>query len=109
MHEILGDAAHIFEALHVRLTRRDSPYAAVFGALLQLANVQADRPAVDELLQQPEDDPTDLEALDQVWEESEVVFGPDPNAGCPQVREMLARMDTPITPAPDGVAGVAAE
>ena len=40
------------------------------------------------------------EALDQVWEESEVIFGPDPNAGCPQVRDMLANMDTPVNPAP---------
>ena len=108
-HGILGDAAHIFEALQVRLTRRDSAYAAVFAALLQLTSTKADRSAVDELLQLPEDDPTNLDALDQVWEESEVVFGPDPNAGCPQVREMLARMDTPNTPAPDGAPGIAAE
>ena len=107
--ETLADAAHIFEALQARLTRRESTYAPLFAALQQLAGVQADRTAVDELLEQPDDDPTDLEALDQVWEESEVVFGPDPNAGCPQVREMLARMDTSINPAPDGVPGVAAE
>ena len=49
----------------------------------------------------PSTTPQDLEALDEVWQESEVLFGPDPNAGCPQVRDMLARMDTPITPAPD--------
>jgi nitrate reductase delta subunit len=52
------------------------------------------------MLAQPDDDPTDLEALDEVWEESEVLFGPDPNAGCPQVRDMLAQMDTPMNPAP---------
>ncbi len=40
------------------------------------------------------DRPTDLDALDAVWEEAEVTFGPDPNAGCPQVRDMLAGMDT---------------
>jgi len=55
---------------------------------------------VAEVLQQPDDDPNDLEALDEVWEESEVLFGPDPNAGCPQVRDMLARMDSPENPAP---------
>ena len=47
--------------------------------------------------------PTDLSALDAVWEETEVTFGPDPNAGCPQVRDMLALMDTPapsLKPAP---------
>lgn len=98
--EVLADAAHIFEALKTRLARRDSAYASVFAALLQLADAHADSDAVAELLDQPEDDPDDLEALDAVWEESEVIFGPDPNAGCPQVRDMLSRMDDPLTPAP---------
>ncbi|MFD3190977.1 nitrate reductase molybdenum cofactor assembly chaperone [Sedimentitalea sp. HM32M-2] len=102
VQDILADAAHIFEALNARLARRESPYGAVFAALLQLSGAQADQAAVAELLEQPEDDPNDLEALDEVWEESEVLFGPDPNAGCPQVRDMLAKMDTPINPAPDG-------
>lgn len=98
--ETLADAAHIFEALNTRLVRRESPYAAVFAGLLQLAGVKADQEAVAEMLAQPDDDPADLEALDEVWEESEVLFGPDPNAGCPQVRDMLARMDVPANPTP---------
>lgn len=98
--ETLADAAHIFEALQARLDRRESDYAAAFAALLQLSGTRADSAAVAELLDQPEVDPDDLEALDQVWEESEVRFGPDPNAGCPQVRDMLARMDEPLKPAP---------
>ena len=101
--DILADAAHIFQALSERLDRRDSPFGAVFAALQQLAGVQVDKEAVAELLEQPDDDPNDLEALDAVWEESEVVFGPDPNAGCPQVRDMLSRMDEPVT-SPSGVA-----
>ncbi len=98
--DTLADAAHILEALHTRLVRRESPYSAAFAALLQLAGATADREAVAELLDQPDDDPNDLEALDAVWEESEVRFGPDPNAGCPQVRDMLARMDEPSNPKP---------
>jgi nitrate reductase delta subunit len=98
--ETLADAAHIFEALATRLARRESPYGAVFAALLQLCGHTADAAAVAELLEEPETDPNDLEALDAVWEESEVVFGPDPNAGCPQVREMLSHMDIPPTSAP---------
>jgi nitrate reductase delta subunit len=98
--DTLADAAHILEALSARLVRRESPYAAAFTCLLQLSGAKADSDAVAEMLAQPEDDPTDLEALDEVWEESEVLFGPDPNAGCPQVRDMLARMDDPINPAP---------
>lgn len=94
--DTLADAAHIFAALSERLVRRESGYAAVFAALLQISGQKADIAAVTELLQQPEDDPDDLEALDKVWEESEVTFGPDPNAGCPQAREMLANMDAPV-------------
>jgi len=59
---------------------------------------------VAELLDQPDIAADDLEALDEVWEESEVRFGPDPNAGCPQVRDMLAQMDLPINPAPRAAA-----
>lgn len=97
--ETLADAAHIFDALSARLVRRESPYDAVFASLLQLAGGTANTEAVAEMLAQPDDDPTDLEALDEIWEESEVLFGPDPNAGCPQVRDMLSRMDTPVNPA----------
>ncbi|WP_310618760.1 nitrate reductase molybdenum cofactor assembly chaperone [Flexibacterium corallicola] len=93
--ETLADAAHIFEALSERLQRRDTPYAAVFKALVQLSGVTTDKEVVAELLGQPDDDPSDLDALDQVWEESQVTFGPDPNSGCPQVRDMLAKMDPP--------------
>lgn len=93
--DTLADAAHIFDALTTRLVRRESNYDAVFAALSQLAAVQADQDAVAGMLAQPDDDPTDLDALDAVWEETEVTFGPDPNAGCPQVRDMLALMDKP--------------
>jgi len=96
--EILADAAHIFDVLATRLVRRESGYAAAFAALSQLAGAQADADAVAGMLAQPDDDPTDLVALDAVWEETEVTFGPDPNAGCPQVRDMLALMDKPATP-----------
>ncbi|MYF88248.1 MAG: nitrate reductase molybdenum cofactor assembly chaperone, partial [Boseongicola sp. SB0676_bin_33] len=44
----------------------------------------------------PEVDPDNLEALDEIWEESEVRFGPDPGAGCPQARDLLARIDEPV-------------
>ncbi len=93
--EILADTAHILDALQTRLNRRESIYAPVFGALVHIAGAEADKEAVAELLSVKDDNPDDLEALDAVWEESEVTFAPDPNAGCPQVRDMLATMDTP--------------
>lgn len=99
--EILADAAHIFDALATRLVRRESGYDAAFVALSQLAGARADVEALAGMLAQPDDDPTDLTALDAVWEETEVTFGPDVNAGCPQVRDMLAQMTIPVdNPAP---------
>lgn len=102
--ETLGEAAHLIEAIGTRLERRESPYAAAFAALVQIAGPAEDRKAVAELLNEPEVDPDDLEALDAVWEETEVTFGPDPNAGCPVSRDLLARMDNPATPAPNPAA-----
>jgi nitrate reductase delta subunit len=98
--ETLADAAHIFATLAKRLEKRDSPYAAIFAALRQMSGAVADAEAVAAMLELPEDDPTDLKALDAIWTESEVTFGPDPNAGCPQVRNLLADMDIPVTQAP---------
>jgi len=95
VREVLADAAHILEGLRVRLNRRESQYAPVFKALLQLSGAKADQAALADLLAVKDTDPEDLEALDEVWEETEVTFGPDPNAGCPQVRDMLSNMDTP--------------
>ena len=100
VQDTLADAAHILDALRERLARRESGYAAAFAALLQMSGVAVDEAAVAELLEQPETDPNDLEALDEIWEESEVRFGPDPNAGCPVSRDMLTRMDQPINPDP---------
>ena len=98
--ETLADGAHIFATLAKRLEKRDSPYAAIFAALRQMSGAVADAEAVAAMLELPEDDPTDLKALDAIWTESEVTFGPDPNAGCPQVRDLLADMDIPVTQAP---------
>ena len=99
--EVLADAAHILEVLKTRLSRRESIYASAFAALLHIADTVPDQEIVAELLAVKEDDPDDLEALDEVWEEAEVTFGPDPNAGCPQVRDILANMDIPRNAPPE--------
>jgi nitrate reductase molybdenum cofactor assembly chaperone NarJ/NarW len=95
---MLAECAHILEALHQRLQRRETPYAAIFAALVAFAGARPNAAAV-EALGVPEEDPDDLAALDAVWEEAAVTFGPDPNAGCPATREMLARIDIPRNPA----------
>ena len=97
---ILADAGHILVALAERLTRRQSAYAGVLEALVALAEVRVDSAEATALLTEPDDDPQDLAALDAVWEEAQVTFAPDPNAGCPISRDILARMDvTPRTAA----------
>ena len=101
--EVLADAAHILEGIAVRLNRRESGYAPVFTALVHISGSKADKAALAELLAMKDDDPDDLEALDEIWEESEVTFAPDPNAGCPQVRDMLSQMDTPRNQPPSAL------
>jgi len=97
---MLADAGHILAALAERLGRRESPYAAVLAALAAFAGVGNDHDMVQQLLAVQDDDPEDLAALDAVWQEAEVTFGPDPNAGCPVGREMLAAMDPVINRPP---------
>ncbi|MFC3568855.1 nitrate reductase molybdenum cofactor assembly chaperone [Paracoccus sp. TOH] len=94
---VLADAGHILVALAERLTRRDTAYAAVLEALVMVAGADPDTEEVQTLLACKDDNPEDLEALDAVWAEAQVTFGPDPNAGCPVSRDLLARMD----PAPE--------
>lgn len=70
----LSEVAHILRLLHARMRERDSAYAGVLAALLQLA----DEPVVDASLQdqaraeRPDDTP---EKLDEAWAEKPVTFG----------------------------------
>lgn len=97
---ILTDAGHILVALGERLIRRETPYAALLEALVVLAEADPQTTEVETLLSIKDDDPEDLAALDAVWAEAQVTFGPDPNAGCPVSRDLLARMDAaPAAPA----------
>lgn len=74
--DLVAQPLDIFSALAERLRRRDSPYAALFEALEEIANGAADAGEVEALLQEPDDDPGDLAAIDRVWEETAVSFGP---------------------------------
>lgn len=91
--EILTDAGPILIALGERLGRRETPYAAVLEALVAIAEADPQAAEVETLLAVADDDPEDLAALDAVWAEAQVSFGPDPSAGCPVSRDLLARMD----------------
>lgn len=87
---LLGQAAHVLEALRERLRKRQSPYARVFDVLVALVEADRNPEALKALLQEPDDDPDDLEALDKAWAEEQVTFGPD-KVDCPKAA-LLQRM-----------------
>ena len=93
--DLLADAAHILAALKERLSGRNSPYAAVFRALVRIAGTAPDPEALAALLDAPDPPGDDLEALDAAWTETEVAFGPGAGTDCPQARDLLARMSVP--------------
>jgi len=105
---LIEDAGAVISALAERLQRRETPYAAVLAGLAEMARVPKSSARVAELLVIEDDDPEDLEALDEIWEEAEVTFGPDPNAGCPATRDMLSRM-APVPEKPNAPRSAAAE
>lgn len=104
---ILADAGAILVALAERLRRREAAYAPVLAALVAFAAAEATSDEAQALLAEPIDNPEDLAALDAVWAEAQVTFGPDPNAGCPASRDIVARMDTATRPG--GIPPVAAQ
>lgn len=90
---LLGEAVHVLDALADRLRKRESLYSSVFGALGQIADRHA---ALDDAaVETPAEEDQSLEAIDKAWEEEQVVFGPDPNAGCPVAKDMLSQMAMP--------------
>lgn len=102
--DILADAGPILAVLAERLTRRETPYAVVLAALADLGRGEVASDVAAALLAEPDDNPEDMAALDAVWEEAQVTFAPDPNAGCPISRDILAKMDVSLSPARAGAA-----
>jgi nitrate reductase delta subunit len=96
---LLGEAAHVLHAIGERLHKRQSPYRAVFGALAALSADVADSEAVAALLAEPDDNPDDLEAMDRLWAETAVTFGPS-DVGCPKAEALVNAMNSGPAPAP---------
>lgn len=98
--ELLTQPLHIISALATRLMRRESVYAGALRAIEAVARGKPEPVALQELLDEPEDDPNDLAALDAIWEEEAVTFGPGApgDDNCPNVSEMLARMGADPAP-----------
>jgi nitrate reductase delta subunit len=80
--ELLGETAHILEAIRLRLKKRKVPYSSVFSALQALSEAQADGEVLKAILAEPDDDPNDLAALDAAWQDEEVTFGPGAASAC---------------------------
>ena len=97
--ESLGQPAHIFAALAERLRKRQSPYEAVFRALVALAAAKPKDDEVSALLTLPDPEPTDLAALDAAWEDEPVNFGPGAGDGCKD--GLIARVRGALRPAPN--------
>lgn len=76
----LARSAHLLQELEVRLAQRESRYAVLFRALLELAGVdRADAELRRRIDAEARDDTP--EALDAVWQEEPVIFGPA-GGGC---------------------------
>jgi len=71
--EWLSQPAHVFAALAERHAKRESAYAAIFSALLELSGGRLDEEAHEELRRNEPDD--DVRHLDKQWEEAPVTFG----------------------------------
>lgn len=101
--EALAEPGVVMVALAARLAERGSDYAPLLALLCDIAGVEHDEEAQKAL--SPADDPEDLEALDEAWEEEQITFGAmapsAPGAAdCPQAQSMVSRMLTPnATPA----------
>ncbi|MBL8556205.1 MAG: nitrate reductase molybdenum cofactor assembly chaperone [Phenylobacterium sp.] len=96
---LLGEAAHVLSALGQRLHKRQSPYRAAFGALSALAQDRADAAALAALMAEPDDNPDDLEAMDKLWAETAVTFGPS-DVGCPKADALVKTMRSGPAPTP---------
>ena len=91
---LLGEMAHIFNAIFNALLQRKSPYASALGALLELAGESAHAVAI-----APD------EALDAAWEEPEV-FGGCSSKGQDTAAQPIHFVKSPVAKAsaPTGVA-----
>ncbi len=89
----LNDVGPILQNLHRELVRRDSSYAVLIAALLDIAGLKTLK--TDGVEREARDDTP--EAIDRAWEEQAVAFGPDNDptseSGCGRASAMVARMN----------------
>ena len=107
VHELLGQTLHIVANLRARLQKRGSIYANAMLTLEAIAGIAPDAEKLGQLLEQPNHDPNDLEALDAVWESEAVTFGGgqgENNCGPDRLRmQVRAARRPPPQPGSQGV------
>ncbi|MFT5593799.1 MAG: nitrate reductase delta subunit [Oceanicoccus sp.] len=80
----LMDVSHILAILATRLEERESGYASLFNALLEISQASVDMTEIRAVVAKEEPDYTN-EAIDKVWEDEAVTFGGNATDGgaCP--------------------------
>lgn len=96
---LLAEPLHIIAAIGQRLRKRQSSYASVFWALEAIAKAKPSEEGLKALSGEEDGDPNDLAALDKVWAEDPVTFGPATQDGCSSGR-VAARIRAALRPAP---------
>lgn len=99
--EAVGSIVNILSSIGERLKNRDSFYAGVFEALIEVAARSPDATAVENFLKKSTGMPLNAEQIDQEWEE-QFAFDNTPqttkqDSGCPKSAEVLARMNKGMT------------
>lgn len=75
----LEEVGPILQRLHARLVERSNPYAVLIEPLVRLGGLSVDASLREEVAKEARDDTP--EALDRVWMEDPVTFGPDDACG----------------------------
>ena len=73
---LIGETAHVLEAIRLRLKKRKSAYSSVFSGILALVDRPASKIVTEAIAGEAVDNPDDLAALDKAWMDEEVLFGP---------------------------------
>ena len=97
--ELIGETAHVLQAVRMRLKKRKSPYSSVFSSAMALADFKPSQTIAAAIDAEPADDPNDLDALDKAWMDEEVRFGPSALA-CGK-DDLASKLRAGNRPAPD--------
>lgn len=95
----LEETIHVLQRICVRLQQRDPDYASAFVALLRLIGADPAPEALTDMAAREKRDDTPA-AIDQVWAEEPVIFGPgQQHTACGATRQELAAMAEPVATA----------